>query len=93
MNHETLNQALQVFAVISGFAGSYLVIQRKISAFYWWLASNAVLIAINFLAGNYLLIALYGGYSLMNVWAIASWRREGAHEARVKIEELPHAGA
>jgi len=75
------NELLQLFAVVSGFVGSYLVIKRKVSAFYWWLASNAALMVIQYVLGAYMLIALYAAYSVMNVYGICEWRK-GARQGQ-----------
>lgn len=82
------NEFLQVFAVISGFIGSYLVVERRVSAFYFWLASNGALIVIQYALGAYLLITLYAGYSLLNLYAIAKWRGR-----ELRIFPLAVAGA
>lgn len=92
MINDLTGQLLQAFAVASGFIGSYLVVEKRVGAFYWWLASNSVLIFINFLAGTYLLIALYGGYSIMNLWAIAKWKQAARDAAVAAAEELAHPG-
>lgn len=95
MNLE-LNDWLQVFAVVSGLLGSWLVIQQRIDAFYWWLGSNVALIVIQWMSGNRWLIVLYIAYSVMNIYGIRKWTAEAkARTARTATlpVEVPGAGA
>jgi len=90
MNPNTINDVLQVFAVISGLLGSWLVVQQRIDAFYWWLGSNAALIVISWTAGNYWLILLYACYTLMNFYGIRKWRAEA--KKPLIVPDVPGAG-
>ena len=86
-----INDILQVFAVISGLLGSWLVVQQRVDAFYWWLGSNAALIVIQWASGNRWLIVLYVAYSIMNIYGIMKWRAE-AKSHRPMPTEVPGAG-
>ena len=85
-----INDLLQIFAVISGLLGSWLVVEQRVDAFYWWLGSNAALVIIQWTSGNRWLIVLYVAYSLMNLYGIRKWKI--AAKASITTTDVPGAG-
>jgi Nicotinamide mononucleotide transporter len=75
------NWALQAVALTTSYAGAELNARMRITGFYFWLVSNAALIAINVLAQQWILVLLYVLYIRVSISGACRWAREKPESA------------
>jgi nicotinamide riboside transporter PnuC len=71
----TLNVTLQLLAAILGLGGQLLVNRHDVAGFVFWIGANAVLIWLQLRTKMYVLVALYGVYTLFCLEGIRLWTR------------------
>jgi len=67
---------MQVAGVALGLWGNWLVGQRRRSAFVVWGASNIFILAVNVLAGLYIMATLFAVYLAFCVHNYILWSRD-----------------
>lgn len=66
---------VQGFLLATGIVGQLLVSHMDHRGFYFWLASNIVLIAVSIYFGSWGMVGLYVFYSVMCVYSIYQWKK------------------
>jgi nicotinamide riboside transporter PnuC len=81
MQMETaMTELMQVAGVALGLWGNFLIGQRRRSAFVVWGASNIFILAVNVLAGLYIMASLFAVYTGFCAHNYFLWSRD--QEAR-----------
>lgn len=73
MSHE-LDLFLQIFILVTGVAGQFLVAYMRREGFYFWLASNAALIYVSVYHQMFGMAGLYIFYSYMCFFSLKKWK-------------------
>jgi len=68
--------ALQGLALLSGVVGAILNAKLKVSGFYFWLISNAVLLLLAMLHGLYGVAILQLFYAVTCIFGIRYWQQQ-----------------
>lgn len=71
-----MTEAMQVAGVVLGLWGNYLIGLRRRSAFVVWGASNIFILAVNVLAGLYIMASLFAVYLAFCVHNYVLWSRD-----------------
>lgn len=66
---------VQGFILSTGIVGQLYVSHMNVAGFYFWLASNAVLIAVSVHFGSWGMVGLYGFFSVMAIYSIYKWKK------------------
>lgn len=66
---------IQAAILITGIVGQLYVCQRNHRGFYWWIASNLLLMTVSLKQEMYGMFALYIFFTAMCVISIYKWRK------------------
>lgn len=67
---------LQAFIFATGLIGQLLVIRKRITGFYFWIAGNIAIIVATIPQQMYGIAMLYMLYNFVTIYGIYEWRRE-----------------
>lgn len=71
-----MTELMQVAGVVLGLWGNWLIGQRRRSAFVVWGASNLFIIAVNVLAGLFIMAGLFAVYLAFCIRNYVLWSRD-----------------
>ena len=66
---------VQGFILGTGVIGQLFVSQMNPIGFYFWLASNCVLVVVSLQFGSYGMVGLYTFFGVMSVYSIYKWKK------------------
>src|SRR5688572_16820549 len=78
------------FASATAFTGMWLMANKKVESWYWWIATNIASIPLYFVKGLAFTSVFYFVLLIMAFWGLAEWKRRAVNK-NIQTFEVKHS--